>query len=98
MHVHYGNSSVVQWLGLHAFIAVACVQSLVGELRSHKPASVAKKKKITANPKNHTSQVKDFSAFLCVGRCKSLGVLQFNSNLAPTPQVPTSSPGCHLCF
>ena len=45
MHVHYGNSSVVQWLGLHAFIAVACVQSLVGELRSHKPASVAKKKK-----------------------------------------------------
>ena len=38
-----GNSLVVQWLGLRAFTAVAQVQSLVGELRSHKPCSAAKK-------------------------------------------------------
>ena len=36
-----GTSLLAQWLGLH----VAGVQSLVGELRSHKPFSVAKKKK-----------------------------------------------------
>ena len=32
-----GNFLTVQWLGLGAFTAVAQVQSLVGELRSHKP-------------------------------------------------------------
>ena len=31
------NSLVVQWLGLGAFIAMAWIQSLVGELRSGKP-------------------------------------------------------------
>ena len=36
---------MVQWLGLGAFTAVAQVQSLVGELRSHKPCGAAKKKK-----------------------------------------------------
>ena len=41
----FGNSPVIQWLGLHAFTARAWVQSLVGELRSHKPFSVGKKKK-----------------------------------------------------
>ena len=40
-----GNSLAVQWLGLRAFTAVAWVQSLVRELRSHKPGSTAKKKK-----------------------------------------------------
>ena len=35
-----GNSLAVQWVG----IAMACVQSLVGELRSHKPHGKAKKK------------------------------------------------------
>ena len=39
------NSLGVKWLGLSAFTAVAQVQSLVGELRSHKPHSTAKKKK-----------------------------------------------------
>ena len=29
--------------------------------------------KITANNKKQTSQVNGFSAFLCMGRCKSLG-------------------------
>ena len=32
-----GNALVVQWLALGAFTVVAQVQSLVGELRSHKP-------------------------------------------------------------
>ena len=41
-----GNSPAVQWLGLGAFAATLGVQSLVGELRSHKPPGVAKKKKI----------------------------------------------------
>ena len=40
-----GNSLVVQWLGLSAFIVGAQVQSLVRELRSHKLCSVAKRKK-----------------------------------------------------
>lgn len=31
------NSLMVQWLGLRAFIAMAWIQSLVGELRSCKP-------------------------------------------------------------
>ena len=38
-----GTSLVVQWLGLPVFTAVAWVQSLVGELRSHKPRHMAKK-------------------------------------------------------
>ena len=40
-----GNSLAVQSLGLSTFTMVALVQSLVRELRSHKPCSVAKKKK-----------------------------------------------------
>ena len=39
-----GNPLVVQWLGLSAFTAEGAVQSLVGELRSHKPGGVAKLK------------------------------------------------------
>ena len=38
-NVNIGNSLVVQWLGLGIFTAVAQVQSLVRELRSHKPHS-----------------------------------------------------------
>ena len=44
-----GNSLVVQWLGLCALTAGAQVQSLVEELRSHKPHSRAKKKKKKKN-------------------------------------------------
>ena len=36
---------VIQWLGLDVFIAVAWVQSQVGELRSSKPQHIAKRKK-----------------------------------------------------
>ena len=36
---------MVQWLGLGDFTARAQVQSLVGELRSHKLRGVAKRKK-----------------------------------------------------
>ena len=37
-----GNSLAVQWLGLRALTAEGWVQSLVRELRSHKPRGVAK--------------------------------------------------------
>jgi len=37
----------VQWLGVGIFTIMACVQSLVGELRSCKPHGVAKKKKLS---------------------------------------------------
>ena len=40
-----GNSLVVQWSELSAFTARAWVQSLVGELRSHKLHGMAGKKK-----------------------------------------------------
>ena len=40
-----GKSLVVQWLGLGIFTAMAWVQSLVGELRSHEPHGMEKKKK-----------------------------------------------------
>ena len=36
------NSLGVKWLGLSPFTAVAQVQSLVGELRSHNPRSIKK--------------------------------------------------------
>ena len=39
------NSLVVQWFRLYAFTARPWVQSLVREVTSHKPHSVAKKKK-----------------------------------------------------
>ena len=35
-----------------------------------------RQQKMTANHKKQTSQMNDFSAFLCVGRGKSLGVLK----------------------
>ena len=41
-----GNSVEAQGLGLTAFTAVACVQTLTGELRFHKLYGVAKKKKV----------------------------------------------------
>ena len=40
-----GNSPLVQWLGLGDFTVMARVESLVGELRSCQPSSMAKKKK-----------------------------------------------------
>ena len=40
-----GNSLVVQWLGLCAFTFGVQVQILVGELRSRKLCSIARKKK-----------------------------------------------------
>ena len=41
-----GTSLVAQWLGLHTSTAGAWVQSLVGELRSYKPHSMAKINKL----------------------------------------------------
>ena len=46
---------MVQWLGLSAFTAVAQVQSLFGEVRSHKPSSDPPKTQKTLGL-NHTYQ------------------------------------------
>ena len=43
------NSLAVQWLGLSPFNTVAGVQSLVRELRSHKPRGTAKHKQTNKN-------------------------------------------------
>ena len=42
--VYKRNSVVDSWLGFRAFTAMAQVQSLVGEVRSHKLCRVAKNK------------------------------------------------------
>ena len=56
------NSLAVQWLGLSAFTAVARVRSLVGELRSCKPCSVARKKKnSTSFYEKKTSEKQEYS-------------------------------------
>ena len=47
-----GNSLAVQWLGPSVFTAGAWVQPLVGELRSRKLRSEAKKKTTTTTTKN----------------------------------------------
>ena len=52
-----GNSLAVQWLGLSALTAGAGVQSLVRELRSHKPHGTAPKTKIKSKKPKHTTQV-----------------------------------------
>ena len=45
----HGKSLVVQWLELRAFTAVAWVQFLVKELRSHKPHGTVKNKRQKEN-------------------------------------------------
>ena len=45
------NSLAVQWLGLCILTAVSWVQSLVGELRSHKPCGAAQNKKGSLVPR-----------------------------------------------
>ena len=55
----------VKWLGLHALPAEGQVQSLVRELKSHKPRDGAKKKKTiydkpTANIKLNSEKLKAF--------------------------------------
>ena len=49
-HSYCGDSLAVQWLGLSSFPAGAQVPSLVKELRSRKPLSVAKKEKVISEP------------------------------------------------
>ena len=51
---------MAQWLGLSAFTAGVHVQSLVGELRSHKPRSVTKRKK-KGHPRAQFLELKDVS-------------------------------------
>ena len=55
-----GNSLVVQWLGYGTFTVVAQVQSLVGELRSHKPLTAVKKKKKKERKKVHKLGIRKF--------------------------------------
>ena len=49
MKMKNGNSREVRCLGLGAFTAVAQVQSLVRELKSHKPRGTAKKIKMKSD-------------------------------------------------
>ena len=50
---HQGNSLAVQWLGLGTFTARAWVQSLVRELRSHKPRGMGAGETTTTMTKKH---------------------------------------------
>lgn len=52
------SSLVAQWLGFWAFPVGAQVQSLVWELRSHKPRSMAKEKNKTNQKKKRKGQVR----------------------------------------
>ena len=52
-----GDPLLVQWLGLGVFTAVARVQPLVRELRSHKPAMWQKKKKKEREREREDGQV-----------------------------------------
>ena len=45
---------MVQWLGCGTFTAIAWVQPLVGEIRSHKPLSTAQKNKTKQQRDNTT--------------------------------------------
>ena len=52
--------------------------------------NVVKHQKITASNKNQASQVNDFSAFLCIGRCSSLGPMKLLLRYASwLPQAST---------
>ena len=53
-----GNSLVVWWLGLGVFTAKAWVQSLVGELRSHKPCGVAEEMSLCDESLKHSDYQK----------------------------------------
>ena len=69
LKVHWGNSLVVQWLRLGTFTAGALVQSLVGELRSHKLHGVAEKKKKVHWDMRMAQSSSRFSC--CPGECLS---------------------------
>ena len=63
----FGNSLAVQWLGQSAFTAETRVQSLVREIRSHKPQGVAKQNKNKTNRFTKSScsdWLKNFFLFL----------------------------------
>ena len=57
--------------------------------KQNKTEHVVEHQKITANHKELTSQVNDFSAFLCMGKCKSLSLLK--SFLSYTSYLPRAS-------
>ena len=66
------------WLGFQAFTAVAQVQSLVGELRSHKLCSSAKKKK-----KKKSNHIKE-----CTNATKGAKIMCYISDkLYMTPKL-----------
>ena len=50
--------------------------------------------KITTTKNNQTSQVNDFSAFLCKRRCRSLGSLTYSLDKYPVFLHPEFPSGC----
>ena len=74
--VCYRNSLAVQWLGLHAVLPTAWVQSLTGELRSYKLHSVA---------------YKNTSMCVCISSVQSLSCVQlFGTPWTAAPQASLS--------
>ena len=78
-----GNSLAVQWLGLSTFTAVARVQSVVRELRSHKLRGMATKNKTKQN------KPKQFFHKNCPGDLSQQEVLP--SSVASPVLAPTVS-------
>ena len=63
------NSLAVWWLGLGCFYCMACVQSLVRELKFRKSYSTARKKKGKTNEKIHLEWLRHFILMLNWALC-----------------------------
>ena len=59
IQMSFGNSLVVQWLGLDTFTAVVQVQFLVWELRAYRSCSVAKQNKTKLKKHTHIKTKND---------------------------------------
>ena len=70
-----GTSLVVQWLELQVSTAEG-VGSVPGQENYDPTGPGVRLKKKGKKPKNQISQVKEFSAFLCIERCKRLDSLK----------------------
>ena len=90
-----GNSLVVWWLGLGVFTAEAWVQSLVGELRSHKPCGVAEEMSLSDESLKHSDHQKLMSGTslvvqwlrLCTPNAGNLGLIPGWGTMSLTPQL-----------